>query len=271
MDVIFFKIALFASLASSLCYVVSILVKRVVAAKIATWILLAVFLFLTVSFGFRCVTTGSSELLTSHGILAFFAWAMSGGYLALQIKTKTRVLGVLVAPLVSLILIGASIGIGVRVELPVILRGSLVPLHVLLTLTGEALLIIASVAGGMYLVQNRAIKKKRMGGLVRLLPSLTDLDRINHLSLLAGFPLLTLGVLLGSLLLSAVLGSHWQWDPKFIWASIVWFFYGILIYQRLFLGWKGHRPALYSSTAFSLLLASYLAVRFFLPTVHRFI
>lgn len=271
MDVIFFKIALFASLASSLCYVLSILVKRVVAAKIATWVLLAVFLFLTVSFGFRCVTTGSSELLTSHGVLVFFAWAMSGGYLALQIKTKTRVLGVLVAPLVSLILIGASIGIGARMELPVVLRGSLVPLHVLLTLTGEALLIIASVAGGMYLVQNRAIKKKKMGGVVRLLPSLTDLDRINHLSLLAGFPLLTLGVLLGSLWASAVLGGHWQWDPKFIWASIVWFFYGILIYQRLFLGWKGHRPALYSSAAFSLLLASYLAVRLFLPTVHRFI
>lgn len=271
MDMIFFKIALGASLLSSVCYLTSILIKRVLAAKLGTWVLLLVLFFLTISFGFRCVTTGASNLLTQHGVLAFFAWAISAGYLALQLKTNTRVLGVLVAPVVSVVLMGAAVGAGAGVPMPGPLQGSLVPLHVILTLTGEALLIIASIAGAMYLIQNEAIKKKRISSLTRLLPSLIDLDRINHISLLAGFPLLTLGILFGSMWASSVLGGNWQGDPKFIWAAAVWLLYGILIYQRLFLGWKGHRPALFSLAAFCLLLVSFVAVKYLMPSVHRFI
>ncbi len=271
MDMVFFKIALVASLLGSICYLVSLMSKRVLAAKLGTWVLLLVWFFLTISFGFRCVTTGASNLLTQHGVLAFFAWAISAGYLAMQLKTNTRLLGVLVAPVVSIVLLAAARGAGAELPMSEPLQGSLVVLHVILTLTGEALLVISSTAGGMYLIQNEAIKKKRISRLTRLLPSLTDLDRINHFSLLTGFPLLTLGIIIGSLWASSVISGNWQVDPKFIWAALAWLLYGILIYQRLLLGWKGQRPALFSLAAFGLLLVSFAAVKYLMPSVHRFI
>ena len=112
---------------------------------------------------------------------------------------------------------------------------------------GEALFAVASCAGLMYLIQDDMIKKKKTGSLIRLFPSLRDLDRINHLCLVWGFPLLTLGVLAGSLWARIVWGSHWQWDSKQVWTLLAWGSYGFLLHQRLAIGWQGRRAARWSS------------------------
>lgn len=270
MDIVLFKLALASSLIGTGGYILSLKTKRVTVAKVSMWIMLAVFILLTASFGFRCLTTGRSELISFHGTLTFFAWALAGAYLLLQLRTKTRVVGVIVSPLVSLILIIASAGIGAEVDIPPILRGSLVVIHVMLTLVGEALFVFAAGAGAIYLLQERLIKRKQGGGLSRLLPSLVDLDRINHLCLSVGFPLLTLGVIAGSLWARHVWGSHWQWDPKQVWTLLAWLIYGFLLNQRLAFGWKGRRIALFSLSAL-ILLVLLLLVRLLLPTMHRFV
>ncbi len=270
MDIIFFNIALGAAFVSFCGYLVSFLLKRVFAAKISMWILALVFVFLTSSFGIRCLTTGESQLLSLHGVLSFLAWVLTGGYLLLQLKTKTRVLGIIVSPLVLVILIVAWGGIEAKAEILPILKGSLVPIHVMLVLAGEGLFILASGAGAMYLLQDRLIKKKHKGTLSRLLPSLADLDGFNRFCLLLGFPLLTLGIASGAVSASTVWGSPWQWDPKQIWTILAWGCFGFLLFKREVSGARGRKMALFSVTFLVLLLVSYLAVRGFLPTIHRF-
>ncbi|OPY11701.1 MAG: Cytochrome c biogenesis protein CcsA [Syntrophus sp. PtaB.Bin138] len=144
-------------------------------------------------------------------------------------------------------------------------------LHVLLSLTGEALFALASCAGAMYLLQDHFLKRKKARRVSSILPSLGDLDRINHLCLLWGFPLLTLGVLMGAFWARVVWGSSWQWDPKQVWTLAVWGTYAVLLHQRLAIGWKGHKTAVFSLLAFLFFLTAFLVGKNLFPTIHRFV
>ena len=270
MEITFFKLALAAYLAAALGFMASLMVRKVVIAKGSVWLLLAAFLIHGASLALRCLDRGLSPAVNPYESLSFFAWAMSGTYLAFQLKTKTRVLGALVSPVAFLLMVVASSRLGVEVPMPEALKGTLVPVHVALSLIGEALLAVACGAGILYLVQDSRIRHRKFTSLNRYLPSLEDLDRVNHLSLLAGFASLTLGVLAGSLWARTVWGSPWQWDPKLIWTMAAWAFYAVVIHQRLAIGWKGRKIALLSIAAFVVLLFAFVGVSLFLTTVHRF-
>jgi ABC-type transport system involved in cytochrome c biogenesis permease subunit len=60
-------------------------------------------------------------------------------------------------------------------------------------------------------------------------------------------------------------------DPKIIWTFAGWIIYGFLLHQRLAIGWKGYRMAVFSGAAFILLLLSYCSVRLCFSTLHNFI
>jgi cytochrome c-type biogenesis protein CcsB len=270
MELLFFKLALAAYLISTLGYTASLLVRRVLIAKASTWVLFSAFVLHTAFYLAQLILTQALSVKNVPETLSFFAWILCGIYLILQLKTKTRVLGAFISPVAFLLMVGASAGIEGPVFLPDILKSGLVTLHVTLSIAGEALFALASGAGAMYLIQNRLIKRKNIGSFSRLLPSLKELDNINHICLLWGFPLLTLGVLVGSIWARTVWGSHWQWDPKQIWTLTAWLLYAVLLHQRLALGWSGRRVALFSVLAFLILLAGFFLEKTFFTTVHNF-
>ncbi len=151
--------------------------------------MLAALVIHTFSFASRWFTAGMSPAIGLHDALSFFAWVMAAAYLALQLKTKTRVLGAFVSPVICLFMVVASVesgGDGRRAGR--CCRGRWSRLHVMLSVTGEALFAVASCAGLMYLIQDGLLRRKKAGGLSRLFPSLGDLDRINHLCLSGDFP-----------------------------------------------------------------------------------
>ncbi len=271
MDIILFRVALAVYLLSALGYLGSLYIRRVLAARVSTWIFFSAFALHTLFFAFRCIKTGQNPVISFHETLSFFAWAMAGIYLAFQLKTKTRVLGAFVSPVTFLLMIAASTDLGGYVSIPAALQSNLVPVHVILSVTGEALFALATCAGAMYLIQEGLLKNKKVSSFSKVLPSLTDLDRINHMCLMLGFALLTLGILVGSIWARSVWGSLWQWDPKQTWTLTAWFTYAVLLHQRLAMGWKGHKAALFTLLAFAVLLISLVLVSLLFVTAHRFI
>lgn len=273
MDSVFFKAALFAYFASTVGYLAALLMKRVVPARISAWVLLAACVLHGVSFTFRVAGIGTNPVVNIHEALSFFAWVLSGIYLIIQWKTKVKVLGAFVAPVALLLMIGASAGVpgfGGEVTILQNLKGGLVTFHVILSIVGEALFAIAGCAGIVYLIQNDFLKHRKMTGLSRILPSLGDLDRINHVCLLIGFPFLTIGILAGSVWARIVWGSHWNWDPKQVWTLVIWIFYAVLLHQRLAIGWNGRRAAIWSIFAILLIVFAMIGVNAFHVTTHRF-
>jgi len=270
MNTLLFKAAFCAYLVSTLGYMTSLLVKRFRIAKMALWLMSAAFLFHSLFLLYLIFETGQTPILGFHEALNFFAWVLAGIFLALQFKTRTVVLGGFVSPVVFLLMVYASHGLGNVVAIPAVLQGSLVPIHVILSMAGEALFVLASCAGAMYLLQDHFLKRKKAGRISQLLPSLGDLDRINHFCLLWGFPLLTMGLLAGSLWARVVWGSSRQWDPKQIWTLAVWGTYAVLLHQRLAIGWKGRKSAVFSLLVFLFFLMAFVVEKAFFTTLHRF-
>lgn len=270
MVIVFFKLALVAYFLSTIGYAISLIVKKVHIARISMWLLGSAFLLQTFAFGVRCITTGRSPILGIYDALGLTALIMTGAYLGFQLKTKTRVLGAFVSPAAFVLMVLSSVRLGDKVAIPDVLQSSLVPMHIILAVSGEALFALASCAGAMYLLQDSLIKKKKGHSFSRLLPSLRDLDRINLLCLLGGFPLLTLGVLVGSVWARTAWGSNWQWDPKQIWTLLTWSLYAFLLHQRLVMGWRGHKSAWFSILAFIFLLFC-LVISRFSQTLHSFV
>lgn len=252
-------------------YLLSLLVKRVILAKASTWILSAGFLFLSLNLIGAAVNSSGWGNFGARHFLSVYAWVIAGIYLGLQFKTKTRLLGAFIAPFILLFLIAAAGSEADKNLVPPQWQGWLTTFHLVLAIAGESLFVLASAAGAMFMIQNSLLKHKKPGKMGRLLPSLGDLDRINHVGLLWGFPLLTLGVIGGAVYAVFVWGNLWIYDSKVIWSFAVWIIYGFLLHQRLAIGWKGFRMAAWSCAVFALFLLSALVIRFCFSTVHNFI
>lgn len=271
LELISFKIALVLCAVSTVGYLLSLLVKKIKLAKISTWILAGAFGFLTVNLLLAVINSTGLINLGSRDFFSLCAWSVSGAYLALQFKTKTRSLGAFISPFILLFMIAAAGQDAGKSLLPENLQSWLITVHLFLTIVGEALFVLASCAGAMFIIQNRLLKHKKLSRMSRLLPSLNDLDRINHICLLWGFPVLSMGVIAGTVFAEFSWKAGWLTDPKIIWTFAGWIIYGFLLHQRLAIGWKGYRMATFSFAAFILLLLSYGSVRFCFSTLHNFI
>jgi ABC-type transport system involved in cytochrome c biogenesis permease subunit len=126
--------------------------------------------------------------------------------------------------------------------------GSLPHAHVLLASAGFAALGVAGLAGIFFLFEHRALKNRRSLRGRLPMPSLEALDRVNRVALVLGFPLLTLGVMTGSLWLDSRTGSLWSGSLHEAWTLIAWMIYLGLAALR-FVGHQGARQAAASAVA----------------------
>ncbi|MCK9274818.1 MAG: cytochrome c biogenesis protein [Syntrophales bacterium] len=270
MVAILFKCALAAYLASTAIYAASLAVRRIAVAKAATWVLMSAFALHTIFIAFRWVETGQSPVISSSEAVSFVAWAIVGLYLAFQIRTKTRVLGAFVAPIALILVIGSSADIVDNFRTPEMLNTSWVTIHVILSLAGGAFFALACVSAFIYLVQDKYLKKRKIDSMSRFLPPLRDLDRINHISVIWGFMLLTAGIVAGVVWARTVWGTELQGDPKQVATLVSWLMCALLVHQRLAIGWKGKKAAFLSIGAFVFLLFAFVGVNLLFATVHSF-
>ncbi len=270
MDLIFFRMAMIAYLVSTAGYIASLFVGRVRVAKISLWVLLIALILHTVHIIMQLMGSQAGPSSNIYGSLSFIAWAVAGSYLAFQARTRTRVLGAFVSPVVVVMMVAASAGMNGGETFPSAMRGPLVPIHVVFLLTGGALFALACIAGCMYLVQDRLIRSKNVSGFSRLLPPLRDLDRMNHLCTVWGFPLLTFGIIAGAIWAQAIWGNGWYLDPKQVFTMASWLLCALVVHQRIAIGWKGRKAAFLSMIAFAGLLFAFIGVNAFFVTMHSF-
>jgi ABC-type transport system involved in cytochrome c biogenesis permease subunit len=165
--------------------------------------------------------------------------------------------------------------------------------HIAFLLAAYASLAFSLVASFLYLVQERRLKSRFLVGATvgssshasqiqgrvghpvpRLsfggdfLPPLDTLEKIAHSTLLFGFPCMTLGLLVGSLLAQESVGPAYFFDPKVLLSFAMWVLYVVLLYIRRSAGLRGRRAAYLSSGVFLVMLLVWAANQF--SQVHRF-
>lgn len=136
----------------------------------------------------------------------------------------------------------------------------MVTIHLICSLLSYAAFLIAFVAGALFLVQERQVKRKHLGLLFHRLPSLHTLDRANFLSVGIGFALLSVGLACGVFGTKAWYGRWWSWDPKECLTVVLWSAYLVLWLVRLRSTLRGRRVALLSILGFALVLFTFLGV-----------
>jgi ABC-type uncharacterized transport system permease subunit len=164
-------------------------------------------------------------------------------YVFARKRLKIEVAGAFIAPLALLSLLASHFVSGGS-DPSLRVKSAMLPFHVATNLLGVALFALAFSAAALYLIQERLLKKKRIDGVFRRLPPLDVLDRAEHRFLLAGFPLLTIGIITGTL-------WHAELSLRAAFAYVAWIVIASVLFLRAAAGWRGRRAAYGTIAGFS--------------------
>jgi ABC-type uncharacterized transport system permease subunit len=141
-------------------------------------------------------------------------------------------------------------------------------LHVALSVLGLALLALAFISAALYVLQFRELKAKRFGQVFQRFPPLERLDRLNLVALVAGFPALTIGVLLAVGYAVRYAGGMHVDPAQLVWGSFTWV---VLGWVRVVRHWAGRRAAFASIAGFAAVVLVYIALKLAQPGTQRFL
>ncbi len=261
------RILYFLGTALSLTYLISM---RKILSRLGTYALAFGFLVHSLALVFRYMEAGYTPITNLHESLSFFAWCTVGVYLLLDLKYRVDVLAAFISPVAAILITLSSFFPRDVLPLAPALDSFWLPIHVIFAFIGDGLFALAFVAGIMYLIQERQIKTKKIGAFYHRLPGLKVLDDLNYRCLTIGFPLLTIGIITGSVWAETAWGSYWNWDPKETWSLITWFLYAALLHGRLTVGWRGRKAALLAMIGFAALIFTFLGVNLLLTGQHSY-
>jgi ABC-type uncharacterized transport system permease subunit len=143
-----------------------------------------------------------------------------------------------------------------RSTLSSVARRPWVEFHAALSLIAYGAFALAAVAGVMYLVQNRQLKRRKGGALLYNLPPVTDLAVANGRLLMLGFTLLTVSFVAGFV-------SGMTVNTVKFWASaLIWAVYGGLLVLLKTHGISPRRTAVLSAAVFVMALLSLPAIQY---------
>ncbi len=184
-------------------------------------------------------------------------------------------LGIFALPITFFIIFVPSLGLEHYTFPSQGVRTSWLVAHIMALLAAYAALGFSLLASILYLVQERRLKSKLKAtqsvwwAPLDWVPPLDTLERIAHGTLLFGFPCMTVGLVIGSVLVQETdLGAAYFLDPKVLASFAMWAVYVLLLFIRRTAGLRGRRAAYLSGAVFVVMLAVWAANM--VSHVHRF-
>ena len=125
--------------------------------------------------------------------------------------------------------------------------------HYVLLLMAAVGVSVGFIASAMYLVQLRRLRNKLSPNQGLPLFSLERLEQMNRRALLAAFPLLTAGLLIG-IVLQFTRGVQDWFNLQILSVVCLWIVFAVLLYLRYFVHVRGRQLALWTMFAFAILV-----------------
>jgi ABC-type uncharacterized transport system permease subunit len=194
---------------------------------------------------------GSHPVSTAGDATGFLAWIMVGAFLAAEWRRRLDAVGAFVAP-VALVLVlvayrsargdaGGITGLGV-----------LGRVHIVLAVVGASAFTLAAGLAVFYLLEERQLKRKHVGKLVKRGAALDTLDRYANRAVLVGFPVFSVAMVTGAIWQSRRAGGLRLEYPI---AILAWGAFAALLVARYTAGWRGRRAAVLTLLGFGATLA----------------
>ena len=212
--------------------------------------------------GLLMVATGlefSQDSGMSAGFRGLLATTLVASFLCLFLGFGRRLLlaGPIWAPLAAATLCALGIKAlgGVEDVSGTTELGTVTVIHIGATLLGFLLFIPAHVLALLFLNQEYHLRAKTRPA--SALPSLLRLERAAWQLVYIGFPLFSIGILLGFVWQESA-GTGLTMQPQHLFAALGWSIYAHATWRRVRTGWRGRRAALELIGAFVLTLAAVL-------------
>jgi cytochrome c-type biogenesis protein CcsB len=217
-------------------------------------------------------------------------------YFVVEAWYKPRYFGVVAAPLVLLLIGGASLlpeNFKGAAPLMPALQSYWIKVHVLFMLFSYAAFTMSFAAAMAYFFF--AWKAKREGQVAMMADAggaavlaggpaggtgggdkgafadqLAFFDELTYRLILMGFPLLMIGIITGAMWANGAWGTYWSWDPKETWSLITWFVYAAYLHARLTHDWTGQKAAGLAGVGFVSMVVTYIGVNYLSSGLHSY-
>lgn len=140
-----------------------------------------------------------------------------------------------------------------------------IQLHAGLALLAYAALSLAALLAIGLWFQERALRQRHFGTLLRMFPPLTLVETLMFRLIFAGFALLTLALMTGVVFVENLFAQHLV--HKTVLSLLAWGVFGALLFGRVRYGWRGRRAVHLTLTAMILLGMAFFGSKFVLELV----
>lgn len=235
------------------------------AAPLATALSLLMFAALTVSMALRWIDVRHPPFANMYEYTIALGWGISLTYVIFERWYGQRAIGAVVLPGVAALFTVSLAFFPSEVTplIPALQANRILGIHVGMMMASYSALSVSFGAAVLYLAQDG---KRRFARL----PSGALLEEIAHKSVLAGFPILALGIALGAWWANDAWGRYWGWDPKETSALVTWLIYAGYLHARGLRGWRGKRAAWLLVAGYAGVLFTYFAVNLWVTGLHSY-
>ena len=127
--------------------------------------------------------------------------------------------------------------------------------HILFSILAYGMITIAVFQSMILLIQDQQLRKRPVSTLIKHFPPLQSMESLLFGFLWAGWLLLSLSLISGWLFLDNLFAQHLV--HKTLLSCIAWLVFGILLWGRHQLGWRGHKAIRWTIAGFFLLMLAY--------------
>ena len=187
------------------------------------------------------------------GSLGLFVWLVVGAYLIWGCRPSFRLLGLGVMPVAAGLLALARVTGGTASPVATRYGNVFLVLHVGFVLAAFAGFTLAAALAGLYLWEERRLKRRASDILTLRLPPLASLERLASRTIAASLPLLTLGLIAGIVRLRRDGAGV---DALEVLTLVTWVLYGSFVVARP----AGRRAAYLALGGFALVVVARLAL-----------
>ena len=234
----------------------------------------------------RCLQSSfcfPSKVLYFYEALIFLSWGLTLIHLIIENFLSNFLIGAVTAPTALFLNAFASFQLPTSLQKfhPLIpaLQSNWLMMHVTVMLLSYATLISGCLLSIAFLFLNVSFFPQKNNNNEQIKISffknertqlLKKFDQLSFRAIGIGFPLLTLGILSGSVWANEAWGSYWNWDPKETWSLITWLIFAIYLHMRFTQNWKGWQSAILATIGFFVVWICFLGVNFLSKGLHSY-